>query len=102
MGMRDDSSHNKHDGSSRVSDKQDEEEEEYGTNLEDLNLSNLSKLVLPPLGASSYTNNTHSSAELRRHSKGRRIISPMNSKYRSHTITPNFKMHEHTFLNIHV
>lgn len=84
--MREDSSHNKHDGRSRLSDKQDEEEEEeeYGTNLEDLNLSNLSKLVLPPLGASSYNNNNnnHNSAELRRHPKGRRIISPMNSKYR--------------------
>ncbi|KAK1374275.1 Potassium channel [Heracleum sosnowskyi] len=87
MGTRDYSSQNKHDGSSRLSEKQaslDEEEEEYGTNLEDLNLSNLSKLVLPPLGASSYTNNnnTHNSAELRRHPKRRRIISPMNSKYR--------------------
>lgn len=84
MGIRDDSSHNKHhDGSWRLSEKQEEEEEEYGTNLEDLNLSNLSKLVLPPLGASSYTNK-HNSAELRgrRHPKGRRIISPMNSKYR--------------------
>ncbi|KAL8114700.1 hypothetical protein AgCh_021535 [Apium graveolens] len=81
--MRDvDSSHNKHDGSWRLSEKQDEEEEEYGTNLEDLNLSNLSKLVLPPLGASSYANNNQNSAELRRHTKGRRIISPMNSKYR--------------------
>uniref|UniRef100_A0A166DZ16 Potassium channel n=1 Tax=Daucus carota subsp. sativus TaxID=79200 RepID=A0A166DZ16_DAUCS len=80
--MRQDSSHTRRPGR-QASHEEEELEEEYGTNLEDLNLSNLSKLVLPPLGASSYSNkNTHSSAELRHNLKRRKIISPMATKYR--------------------
>lgn len=81
---RDGRPENEHNG--RPSDKQHEDhEEEYGTNLEDLNLSNLSKLVLPPLGVSSYNDQANHGIDHHHHHQQRhkrRIISPMNSRYR--------------------
>lgn len=61
----------------RIEKAHDEEEEEEDRIARNLNLQNLSKLILPPLGAS--TNNQNHIQ-----SKGR-IITPMNSKYRSAT-----------------
>lgn len=52
----------------------DYEEEDENTSSKDLSLRNLSKIILPPLGASSYNQN-------QTEFKGR-IISPMDSRYR--------------------
>lgn len=53
---------------------QDYKSEDGSASSNDLNLRNLSKLILPPLGASNYNQNQ---TEV----KGR-IISPMDSRYR--------------------
>ncbi|KAM7482171.1 hypothetical protein LguiB_006754 [Lonicera macranthoides] len=58
----------------RIEKAHDEEEEEEDRIARNLNLQNLSKLILPPLGVSTTSQNQIQS-------KGR-IITPMNSKYR--------------------
>lgn len=64
----------------RINQEDEEEEEEEklssSSSLSPLNLHNLSKLILPPLGVN------YSDRDLRENRGGRRIISPMDSMYR--------------------
>ncbi|PIN18204.1 hypothetical protein CDL12_09134 [Handroanthus impetiginosus] len=59
--------------SSSNKNRNNEDQEGVNGSCEDLNFKNLSKLIVPPLGASGYTSQNDS--------KGR-IISPMDTRYR--------------------